>query len=72
MNQNDVYAYHASRKAFARKIAQHYGLAREITEDEVKAEIANLVRRARSGSMMDMDYALAAKLNLQLPPFVFP
>lgn len=47
----------------AQIIQQHYGLKHPITEAEVHAEIANLMRRG-NGNLDDRQQALAAKLDL--------
>ena len=39
-------------------IRKHYGLTRRVTEAEVEAEIANLIRKHTRGSLDDMSEPL--------------
>ena len=48
----------------ARVVRKHYGLRRPITEQEVKAEISNLMRKKRKGVLDDSSSLLAARLGL--------
>ena len=47
----------------ARIIRRHYGLSRPVTPDEVYAEITNLIRRTKAGTLDDQDGYLAASLS---------
>jgi hypothetical protein len=47
-------------------VASHYNVGRPVSDGEVKAEIANLVRRRDTGlGWFDSDALLAAKLQIK-------
>ena len=46
-------------------VREHYGINRPVSDSEVNAEIANLVRRRDTGlGWFDMDASLAAKMQI--------